>query len=80
MLESYVRNAPKRHELYRGNVEARGYACHEYGERCAEWLVKEALSPNGHAVVPDSSIQERCDDGQRKTVQWLKMVPSGESP
>ena len=80
MLESYVRNAPKRYELYRGNVEVRAYACHEYGEKCAEWLVKEALKPNGHSAAPVSSTHMRCEDGATKPVQWQKIVPAGESP
>lgn len=80
MLESYVRNAPKRHELYHRNVEVKAYACREYGERCGEWLVKDALRSNGYALVPDGSTQQRCDDGQSKAVPWQKTVPVGESP
>lgn len=79
MLESYVRNAPKRHELYRGNVEARAYACHEYGEGCSEWLVREALRPNGHAVSRDSSVRELGDDVPTKPVKWQNPAPTRES-
>ena len=54
MLESYVRDAPKRHELYQRNFEMRRYACREYGGICGEWLLGEALEGNGHALSQSS--------------------------
>jgi hypothetical protein len=66
MLESYVRDAPKRHEMYRDNLGIRSYACHEYGGQCADWLIKEAAESNGH-VVHLNGVQETRPDSEGPT-------------
>ena len=76
MLESYVRSAPKRHELYQGNLEVRDYACREYGRECADWLVREALGPNGHAVAPESSIRAQTTEGRTKELPLRATLPN----
>lgn len=73
-MESYVRSAPKRHELYQGNLEVRDYACREYGRECADWLVREALEPNGHAAAPNGSIRARTTDGRIKELPLPAVV------
>lgn len=78
VLESYVRNAPKGHELYKRDIEARGYACREYGEKCAEWLVKEAHMTNNHMIISNGALGDRSTDGQRNTLLFGKAITSGE--
>ena len=78
VLESYVRNAPKGHELYKRDIEARGYACREYGGKCSEWLVKEARMTINHVIVSNGTLGERSTDGQRRTFRFGKAVTSGE--
>lgn len=76
-MESYVRNAPKGHELYKRDIEARGYACREYGGKCSEWLVREAHLTN-NVIISNGTLGERSTDGQRRISLFGKAVTSGE--
>ncbi len=78
MMESYVRNAPKRHELYQGNLGVRGYACREFGGKCADWYLREALVPNGSAVTVEGSARRRPAEEQKKPAVWQTVTVVGD--
>lgn len=79
-MESYVRQAPKRHELYLRNLEARRYVCREHGGTCAEWFIGQALrqevtQANGFADRKEPACSgDVCDISRLATRQPGKPV------